>query len=45
MPDNLHLYHKILHQICQWLPQERITRLRNLALFMTGLYLGGTVHL
>lgn len=45
MRDNLRLYHTVFEQICQWLPEERITRLRNLALFLTGLYLGRTVHL
>lgn len=29
--NNLRLYHKLLGQICQWFPEERITRKRNLA--------------
>ena len=45
MPNNLHTYHKTLQQLRQWLPQERITRLRNMALLLLGLQLGGTVHL
>jgi hypothetical protein len=45
MRDNLRVYHTILAQICKWLPDERITRVRNLALFLTGLYLGAKVHL
>lgn len=45
MPNNLQLYHKVLQQICQWLPEERVTRQRNLALFITGLYLSTTIHL
>ncbi len=45
MPNNLHLYHMVLRQLCQWLPQERITRMRNLALLMSGLYWGRAVHL
>jgi hypothetical protein len=45
MRNNLQLYHKFLHQICQWLPEERITRKRNLALLVVGLYLGAAVHL
>ena len=39
MRDNLRLYHTMTAQICQWLPDERVTRVRNLALFLTGLYL------
>ena len=45
MRDNLRLYHTMMAQICKWLPDERITRLRNLALFLTGLYLSCKVHL
>jgi len=45
MRNNLRLYHTILAQVCKWLPEERITRMRNLALFLTGLYLGAAVHL
>lgn len=32
-------------QIGKWRPDERITRVRNLALFLTGLYLSRKVHL
>jgi hypothetical protein len=32
MANNLQLYHKTVLLLCQWLPSERITRLRNLAL-------------
>jgi len=45
MRDNLRLYHTMVHQIGKWLPNERITRVRNLALFLTGLYLSRKVHL
>jgi len=45
MPNNLHTYHKTLQQLRQWLPQERITRLRNMALLMLGLQLSGAIHL
>lgn len=45
MRNNLHVYHSVLLQIQQWLPEERITRQRNMALLVTGLYLGATVHL
>lgn len=45
MRDNLHLYHKILTHVCQWFPAERITRLRNFSLFLSGLYLSTAVHL
>ena len=45
MPNNLHAYHKTLQQLRQWLPQERITRLRNMALLLLGLQLSGAIHL
>jgi hypothetical protein len=45
MRDNLRLYHTMTAQISTWLPDERITRVRNLALFLTGLYLSRKVHL
>lgn len=45
MSNNLRMYHKILNQLCQWLPDERITRMRNLSLLVTGLYLSGAVQM
>ena len=45
MRNNLRLYHKILELMSQFHPTERITRRRNLALLMTGLFLSGSVHL
>lgn len=45
MQNNLRLYHKILDQLCKWLPEERVTRKRNLALMITGIYLSASVHL
>jgi len=45
MRANLRLYHTMIGQICKWLPDERITRVRNLALLLTGLYLSRKVHL
>jgi hypothetical protein len=45
MRNNLRIYYTILSQVNEWLPNERITRLRNLALFLSGLYLAGSVHL
>lgn len=45
MPNNLQLYHKMKRQLCQWLPSERKTRIENMTLLMTGLYLSGEVHL
>ncbi len=45
MQPSLHLYHSMLRQIDQWLPDERVTRRRNLALLVSGLYLSGSVHL
>jgi len=34
-----------MDQLCQWLPDERVTRKRNLALLVVGLYLGAAIHL
>ena len=45
MPNNLQLYHKMKQQLSQWLPLERRTRIRNMARFLTGLYLSGKPHL
>jgi hypothetical protein len=45
MRNNLRVYYSIMSQVTEWLPGERVTRLRNLALFLTGLYLAGSVHL
>lgn len=45
MSNNLRLYHTVLKQLCQWLPNERITRLRNLALMTTGMYMSGSVQM
>ena len=45
MPHNLRLYHKVFHQICQWLPAERVTRQRNLALLVMGLCLSRGIYL
>ncbi|MDP6998749.1 MAG: hypothetical protein QF569_21875 [Candidatus Poribacteria bacterium] len=45
MPNNLQLYHKMKLQLSQWLLLEGSTRIRNMALFLTGLYLSGKPHL
>lgn len=45
MRNNLRVYYSMLKQATGWMPGERITRLRNLALFLTGLQLAGSVHL
>lgn len=45
MRSNLQLYHSVFNQICQWLPEERVTRQRNMALLITGLFLGTAVHM
>lgn len=45
MQANLHLYHKIMGRLEQWLPQERVTRRRNLALLVVGLFASRAVHL
>ncbi len=39
------LYHTWLKKIMQLLPEERITRVRNLAWLMTGIFLSHSVHL
>lgn len=44
MPDNLRLYHKIRKQMIKFLPDQHITRLRNMALLVMGLFLGRSVH-
>lgn len=45
MRNNLRIYHTILGHFCKWFADERVTRLRNLALLVTGLYLARKVHL
>lgn len=45
MQNNLQLYHMILRKLRQWHPSERITRQRNLALLIMGLFSSASVHL
>jgi hypothetical protein len=45
MSNHLRLYHKLKNQFLQWVPKERITRVRNLALLTTALYASKSVHL
>lgn len=45
MPNNLRIYHKVLHRVRQWLPEERKTRRRNMALLVIGLFLSEAIHL
>lgn len=45
MSDSLRLFRSIRKRFEEFLPAERITRLRNLALLMTGLFLARKVHL
>lgn len=45
MQTNLLFYHRVLKQLHQWLPDERVTRQRNLALFITGFSLNRAIHL
>ena len=43
--SNLSLYHKRLEQLNSWLPKERISRKRNMALLMVGLQQSGSIYL
>ena len=43
--NNLRYYYRVQEQLRQWLPQERITRIRNMALLIIGLHLSGAIHL
>ena len=45
MQNSLRLHGILLTQLRKWQPEERITRLRNLAWLMTGLFLARSVHL
>lgn len=45
MNNNLQYYYRVQQQLRQWLPQERITRIRNMALLIMGLHLSGAVQL
>lgn len=45
MQNSLYIYGTMLSQLRKWLPEERITRLRNLAWLTTGLFLTRSVHL
>lgn len=45
MRDNLRVYDTMITRIRKLLPGERMTRVRNLALFLTGLYLAQAIHL
>lgn len=45
MRNNLQLYHMFLRQLRQWHPTERVTRQRNLAWMIVGIYLSRSVHL
>ena len=45
MQTNLPLYHRVLKQLKQWWPTERVTRQRNMALLIAGLYLSRAVHM
>ena len=45
MRDNLRLYRKMLAEMEEFLPDARITRVRNMALLITGLFLAESVHL
>lgn len=45
MPHNLRLYHTVMKQIEQWLPQMRVTQRRNLALLVTGMLASQRIHL
>lgn len=43
--NNLNIYNKVLSQLNKWLPKERVTRKRNMALLIAGLQQSGEIHL
>jgi len=43
--NNLQYYYKVQEQLRQWLPGERITRVRNMALLIIGLQMSRAIHL
>lgn len=45
MRNDLQLYHMFLQRLRQWHPRERVTRQRNLAWLVVGIYLSRSVHL
>jgi hypothetical protein len=45
MQNNLRIYHTVFGQVSKFLAEERSTRRVNLALLVTGIYLGASVHL
>ena len=45
MLNHLPLYHKVKERFRQWLPKERITRIRNMTLLVVGLYQSKAIHL
>lgn len=45
MQSNLRFHATVLAQLRKWMPEERITRLRNLAWLMMGMFLARSVHL
>lgn len=45
MQDSLRLFYSMKRHVRMFLPDERVTRLRNLTLLVTGLFLSGSVHL
>jgi hypothetical protein len=45
MQNSLQLHVTLMSQLREWLPEERITRLRNLPWLMTGLFLARSAHL
>jgi hypothetical protein len=45
MSTNLRLYHTVLRQVNEWMPKERITRQRNMALLVMGVFLARSIHI
>jgi len=45
MTNNLQYYYKIQQQLSQWLPEERVTRIRNMTLLIIGLHLSRAIHI
>ena len=43
--NNLQYYYKIMSELSQWLPNKRVTQLRNMSLLILGLHMSSSIHL